>query len=179
MWTGTESTISYNPEFQGFFHLETSFGRIGVVFDLGADKIQKILPPGFTGSFLSGHFSSLKPLLEKYLEAWIFNRPLPYIPDDRLDWTGLTPFQISILCYLKNHSRRGELISYSELALKAGFPKASRACGRALANNPFPLVIPCHRVICQNGEIGGFMGGRQKIILKKKLLRMEGFENWD
>lgn len=108
------------------------------------------------------------------MQALALKNSVSPVPDKVLDWTGLTPFQASILHYLKNHSRRGELISYSELALKAGFPKAARACGGALANNPFPLIIPCHRVVCQNGAIGGFMGNKTNIALKKRLLRMEG-----
>lgn len=172
--TGTENIISYNPENQGFFSIDSFLGRIGFIFHLQTDKIQRILFPGFKALPSSLCSCSHKPLLKQFLEALPLKGPLPEIPDRVLDWTGLTPFQNSILRYLKNHSRRGQLISYSELALKAGFPKAARACGGALAVNPFPLVIPCHRVICQNGGMGGFMGNKKNIVLKKHLLRAEG-----
>ena len=172
--TGTERIISYNPEKQGFFSIESSLGRIGFIFHLQTEKIQRILLPGFKALPSSLCSCSHKPLLKQYLKALDLKGPLPDVPDRVLDWAGLTPFQNSILGYLKNHSRRGQLISYSELALKAGFPRAARACGGALAANPFPLVIPCHRVICKNGRPGGFMGNKKNIVLKKYLLRQEG-----
>jgi len=59
-----------------------------------------------------------------------------------------------------------------------GTPNGARAVGNALANNPFPLVIPCHRVIKSDGGLGGFGGGLQ---MKKYLLENEGInfsEDW-
>ena len=66
----------------------------------------------------------------------------------------------------------GRTISYSRLAKKIGRPTAARAVGGALAKNPLPLIIPCHRVICSNGKIGGFTaaGG---VTLKKRMLELE------
>ena len=52
-----------------------------------------------------------------------------------------------------------------------GIPGGARAVGMALASNPFPLVIPCHRVIRTDGSLGGFGGG---LKMKKKLLGIEG-----
>jgi methylated-DNA-[protein]-cysteine S-methyltransferase len=66
---------------------------------------------------------------------------------------------------------RGEVTTYSGLAAKIGSPGAARAVGTALANNPFPLVIPCHRVVRADGFLGGFGGG---IKMKKELLGKEG-----
>lgn len=66
---------------------------------------------------------------------------------------------------------RGRATSYSRLAKMVGTPKAARAVGTALARNPFPIFIPCHRVIRFNGELGGFGGG---LIMKRTLLKMEG-----
>jgi len=66
----------------------------------------------------------------------------------------------------------GEVLTYSALAKRMGRPKASRAVGNALAKNPLPLIIPCHRVIRSDGKIGGFSapGGMNT---KAKLLRHE------
>jgi methylated-DNA-[protein]-cysteine S-methyltransferase len=66
----------------------------------------------------------------------------------------------------------GKTSSYSLLAKKSGSPAASRAVGNALAKNPMPLIIPCHRVIRGDGKLGGFSatGG---IDLKARLLRLE------
>ncbi|MBN2504293.1 MAG: methylated-DNA--[protein]-cysteine S-methyltransferase [Bacilli bacterium] len=64
----------------------------------------------------------------------------------------------------------GETISYKELALRSGYPRASRAVGSVMRKNPLPIVIPCHRVILANGDIGSFTGG---VRLKKLLLDHE------
>lgn len=62
----------------------------------------------------------------------------------------------------------GETITYSELARNIG-SRAYRAVGNALSNNPFPIIIPCHRVVAING-IGGYSGG---LDIKIKLLELE------
>jgi methylated-DNA-[protein]-cysteine S-methyltransferase len=62
----------------------------------------------------------------------------------------------------------GKTITYSQLAGNIG-TKSARAVGRALANNPIPLIIPCHRVIAKNG-IGGYSGG---VGIKTRLLELE------
>ena len=64
----------------------------------------------------------------------------------------------------------GDVASYKELAEKAGYPNAFRAAGTALGNNPLMLVVPCHRVIRSNGEIGYFGGGEE---VKLMLLDLE------
>jgi methylated-DNA-[protein]-cysteine S-methyltransferase len=65
-----------------------------------------------------------------------------------------------------------ETISYGELAERIGQGGAARAVGGALARNPLPLIIPCHRVTCANGEIGGFSaaGGAR---VKEEMLDFE------
>jgi methylated-DNA-[protein]-cysteine S-methyltransferase len=64
----------------------------------------------------------------------------------------------------------GKTISYSQLAAKAGSPQAYRAAGSACANNPLPIVIPCHRVLKSDGTLGGFGGG---LPVKRRLLEIE------
>lgn len=66
----------------------------------------------------------------------------------------------------------GETASYSEVAAQAGRPAAVRAAGSALANNPLPIVVPCHRVLRSGGEIGSYGGGP---AAKAQLLRLEGW----
>ena len=88
-----------------------------------------------------------------------------------MHWSPLTPFQQTVLkAALK--IPYGSVETYGSLARKIGCPRGSRAVGNALAKNPFPLVIPCHRVIRGDGKPGGFsaVGG---VVLKKKLLQME------
>ncbi|MHC4829813.1 MAG: methylated-DNA--[protein]-cysteine S-methyltransferase [Planctomycetota bacterium] len=53
----------------------------------------------------------------------------------------------------------GEVVSYGDLAELAGRPRAARAVGSAMRNNPVPLFVPCHRVIAAGGKLGGFNGG--------------------
>lgn len=65
----------------------------------------------------------------------------------------------------------GKVATYGQIAKAIGKPKAARAVGQALGNNPIAIVIPCHRVIASDGGLGGFTGG---LHWKKKLLRHEG-----
>lgn len=53
----------------------------------------------------------------------------------------------------------GETVTYGELALRAGYPRAARAVGRVMARNPVPIVIPCHRVVGCGGKMTGYSGG--------------------
>lgn len=66
----------------------------------------------------------------------------------------------------------GQTMTYGQIAKIAGCPKGARAAGNVLAKNPVPLIIPCHRVVCSNGRLGGFSaaGGT---TTKKRLLNLE------
>jgi O-6-methylguanine DNA methyltransferase len=66
----------------------------------------------------------------------------------------------------------GKTITYSELAERIGNPKASRAVGTALSKNPFAPIIPCHRVIRKDGQMGGY-SMKGSIKLKEKILKYE------
>ncbi len=65
---------------------------------------------------------------------------------------------------------RGETQSYSAVAKKLGMPKATRAVARACATNPVAIAIPCHRVVREDGELGGYRWGIER---KEQLLAME------
>jgi AraC family transcriptional regulator of adaptative response/methylated-DNA-[protein]-cysteine methyltransferase len=65
----------------------------------------------------------------------------------------------------------GETRSYSDVAARLGNPRAARAVARACADNPVPVVIPCHRVIEKSGALGGYGGG---VSRKRALLEREG-----
>ena len=65
----------------------------------------------------------------------------------------------------------GQVLSYSDVAAKAGSPKASRAAGNALHNNPVAIVVPCHRILRSDGSLGGYGGG---VPAKAWLLEHEG-----
>ncbi len=66
---------------------------------------------------------------------------------------------------------RGHVSTYQRIAEQIGNPGASRAVGNALARNPFPIIIPCHRAIRSDRTLGGYQGGTD---MKRRLLSMEG-----
>lgn len=87
-----------------------------------------------------------------------------------LDLSRCPPFQQRVL--LAEHAiPRGCVSTYGRIARHIGVPGGARAVGTALANNPFPLVIPCHRALRADGSPGGFQGGTE---MKVRLLAMEG-----
>lgn len=79
-------------------------------------------------------------------------------------------FQKKVL-FAEHAILRGYVSTYGRLAARAGSPNGARAAGRCLANNPFPLIIPCHRTIRSDGTLGGYQGGA---AMKRALLKMEG-----
>ena len=64
----------------------------------------------------------------------------------------------------------GHTRSYGDIARSIGHPKAYRAVGAAMRDNPIPIIIPCHRIIGSNGSLTGFRGG---LPMKKRLLQLE------
>jgi methylated-DNA-[protein]-cysteine S-methyltransferase len=90
--------------------------------------------------------------------------------DYEVDLTGFTDFQRRV--YKETRAiPPGEVRTYGEIARAIGKPGASRAVGNALGRNPACIVIPCHRVVAANGDLGGFTGG---LRWKRALLRLEG-----
>ena len=65
----------------------------------------------------------------------------------------------------------GKVTTYGDIAQALGHPNASRAIGRILNKNPNPVVVPCHRVVMSDGNIGGYAFGKAR---KKELLKKEG-----
>ncbi|HLD36750.1 MAG TPA: methylated-DNA--[protein]-cysteine S-methyltransferase [Planctomycetota bacterium] len=165
--------------------LKTPFGWCGIVFD--ADIIREIILPApdkrkilerlrHHGSktpnakFRPGHHvTEVLNNLKRYFngEKVDFNTPARYITT--LIWSS--KFERSVYKTLMAIPY-GRVQSYQWVAQKAGRPKASRAVGNALAKNPLPIIIPCHRVIKSDGSLGGFsaIGGT---TLKEKLLKLE------
>tara|TARA_B100000929_G_scaffold70000_1_gene53407 strand:- start:424 stop:909 length:486 start_codon:yes stop_codon:yes gene_type:complete len=88
--------------------------------------------------------------LEYFAES---NAPFP-----RLDESCLTPFQTQVLRSLVREAGFGKTVSYAELAAEAGHPGASRAVGSVMAMNPWPLLVPCHRVVRSDCVIGNYSG---------------------
>jgi O-6-methylguanine DNA methyltransferase len=91
----------------------------------------------------------------------------------QFDLRGLTEFQQSVLRKTREIPR-GQVRPYGWVAREIGHPAAVRAVGTALANNPIPYFIPCHRVVRTDGEIGNYGGGGPEA--KKSILAMEGVQ---
>jgi len=94
-----------------------------------------------------------------------------FSPDIPLSLDGFGCFSRSVLTACRRVTF-GQTITYTALAKKVSCPRAARAVGNALAANPLPLIIPCHRVICSDGSLGGF-SGLGGLSLKRKLLAHE------
>jgi methylated-DNA-[protein]-cysteine S-methyltransferase len=108
-------------------------------------------------------FGDLPHRLRRYLGGEPVDFP------DKLDLVEVTRFQQNVFEVVRT-IHYGETKSYGWIANKLGLPKAARGVGQALARNPLPIVIPCHRVISSNGSLGGFGGG---VEIKELLLRLE------
>ena len=67
----------------------------------------------------------------------------------------------------------GQTRTYAWLAARIGSPRATRAVGGALGRNPIPLIVPCHRIIRNDGSLGGF-SAEEGVALKRRLLQLEG-----
>ncbi len=87
----------------------------------------------------------------------------------KLDLSGGTPFQQNVWRQLTKIPY-GRTQSYGQLAQAVGNPKAYRAAGSANGKNPLPIIIPCHRVIRENGDLGGYSCG---LHIKRFLLDLE------
>jgi methylated-DNA-[protein]-cysteine S-methyltransferase len=108
-------------------------------------------------------FGDLPHRLSRYLEGEPVDFP------DKLDLGETTRFQQNVWQVVQMIPY-GETRSYGWVADRLGSPKAARGVGRALARNPLPIVVPCHRVIGSNGSLVGFGGG---VEIKEFLLRLE------
>lgn len=91
--------------------------------------------------------------------------------DVRLDWSGWNSFEVDVwrTCRQIPYAETG---SYKSLAERLGRPGAARAVGAAMGRNPFPIVVPCHRVVKSDGTLGGY-SGPGGVSFKRRLLDME------
>jgi methylated-DNA-[protein]-cysteine S-methyltransferase len=94
-------------------------------------------------------------------------------PDLPLAWEGVPPFTRRVLETLFGQVGHGRTVTYAELAALAGQPGKARAVGQAMARNPWPLVVPCHRVLGAGGGLTGYTNPHG-LSLKALLLRLEG-----
>jgi len=117
-----------------------------------------------TAQFDKTFFKPLQDQIIAYFDGGCIDfRNIPIILD------GFGSFLSSVLTACRDIGF-GRTISYSGLAKEIGRPDAARAVGSALAKNPLPLIIPCHRIIRGDGKIGGFSAPGGTTLKKKMLL---------
>lgn len=90
--------------------------------------------------------------------------------ETRVDLSDVTPFQRRVLLETAKVPA-GRYTTYTQVAARAGRPRAARAAGNALHDNPVAIIVPCHRVLRGDGSLGGYGGG---LPAKEWLLRHEG-----
>jgi methylated-DNA-[protein]-cysteine S-methyltransferase len=131
--------------------------------DLVLDELASEVSPRVV--HLPGRLDEVRRELEEYFGG---RRRSFDVPVDRRLSRG---YRRTVLEALSREVPYGRTVSYKELAERTGNPKASRAVGSAMATNPIPIVVPCHRVLRTGGALGGYGGG---LDTKVWLLRHEG-----
>lgn len=150
---------------KGLLFHTTEIGKLAIA---GNDKF--ITNFYFAGEAIPDNFQETHfPLLEEaafQLDEYLTGRrkyfTLPLRPEG-------TPFMQKVWEYLLTVPY-GEIVSYKDVAVSIGKPDAYRAVALACQKNPIPIFIPCHRVIKNNGDLGGYKGGAS---IKKKLIALE------
>jgi methylated-DNA-[protein]-cysteine S-methyltransferase len=149
----------------GTMRVETPIGPLGV-----AATEAGLVGVSFGGQDIGGDgppptLAEVRRQLDDYFAGLRQSFDLP------LDWSRTSGFQRKVLRELHAHVNFGDTVTYGELAARVGHPEASRAVGIAMATNPLPIVVPCHRVVASGGKLGGFGGGLET---KRWLLTHEG-----
>lgn len=168
----------------GWLVFDTAIGACGVAWnDAGLTAFQ--LPEvdeAATRARLLARPGAAGPL-ETSPPAWLAEAitraraHLAGIPQDLtgvpLDASRVTPFNAKVL-RAAQAIPAGRTMTYGELASVVGSPGASRAVGRAMATNPWPLVVPCHRVVAASGATGGGFSAHGGLVTKERMLQLEG-----
>lgn len=112
----------------------------------------------------SAALDSVRRELDRYFKGRKFEF------ETKVDLSDVTPFQRRVLLETAKVPA-GRYATYTQVAARAGRPKAARAAGNALHDNPVAIIVPCHRVLRGDGSLGGYGGG---LPVKEWLLRHEG-----
>jgi len=175
-----KKSINHDPIFYG--SMDSPVGTVYVALDgkkvvaltFGAttekdfceDLASRILRP------VSRANNVVKPVIDELREYFRGDRQqFSFIPV----LSGCTEFQKRVLAAAARIPY-GQTRTYGWLARNVRNPAAARAVGQAMARNPVPIIVPCHRVIGSNGGLCGFGGGERRLDLKRKLLEIEGVE---
>lgn len=129
----------------------------------GLSKISLAENKGPNKNSADTHLEACKKALDLFFESKPFKLP-------KLDWSPCSAFRKRILQQLIK-VKPGQTLSYARLAENAGHPGAARAAGSCMRFNPWPLLVPCHRIIPTSGGLGNYSLGGPSI--KSSLLEME------
>ena len=167
---------------RGFTLFDTAIGRCGIAWGeagiVGAalpgssdDQLRRRFVERFPGSAESPPPPALEPVIAAVVTLMQGEKvDLSQAP---LDMTGAPPFHQRVYAVARKIPP-GETMTYGEIALAMGEPReAARAVGEAMGRNPFPILMPCHRVLGAGGKPGGFSapGG---VETKLKMLSIDG-----
>ncbi len=157
-----------------FTNIKTQIGNLGLVRD--DDSLLRVYLPNEN---ISKNILQMKYPNENIIENKsgfdeVVNQLTEYIDGKRKHFTiktrmNISPFYKKALAEVVKVPY-GKTASYSQIAQKLNNPKAARAVGSANARNPLPIIIPCHRIIANNGKLGGYGGG---LKMKEYLLKFE------
>lgn len=159
---------------------ETNFGWTGIAGTDGRLS-HLVLPKGSRAEALEALNAGLAPGAVEDDAAFggLPDRLRDYFEGQRVDFSdtsvdldAMPMFARKALLECKNVPS-GTVVTYAEIARRAGSQRACRAVGNAMASNPVPIIVPCHRVVASNGGLGGFSAG---LDWKRKLLKLEGVD---
>ena len=160
-----------------FAEVPSDYGLIALVWREGSGSpVQRIFLSSGESETRAGAFPRARPgsngaidSLRRDMQRFLAGEPVT-LDVGLCDLGRCNPFQRRVL--LAEHAiPRGRVSTYGRIARHIGAPGAARAVGTALARNPFPIVVPCHRAVRANGALGGFRGG---LDMKRRLLEGEG-----
>ena len=160
---------------------QTSIGDMAVVWKPHPFLIRRILLPGdfpedlppevFIDDLDSARFCEPLTGMIRLIQDTLAGTAA-HVPWESLTWDGISDLERAV--YAQTAAiPRGSLSTYKEIARRIGRPRACRFVGNALSKNPFPVLIPCHRVIRSDNKTGGFTGGRS---LKQQLIDAEAVQ---
>jgi methylated-DNA-[protein]-cysteine S-methyltransferase len=161
----------------------TAFGYAAILFQTRPFLVKRVFLPRARRKALTDGIQEIGPAktgrtpavldMCQDMKAYFDGTPVK-TPWKFLDLSGLTPLQRAVLEAVARVPH-GKVRSYGEIAAEIGHPRAARFVGTTLAQNPFPVFIPCHRIVRADGSLGGFYGGtdlkRRMLLLEKQRVR--------
>lgn len=164
-----------------FALFDTAIGRCGLVWDPAGTIVAAALPeaaPEATRARLARRFPDAAEVEPSGPVAAAVDRIRAVLAGGRddladiaLDWSRVPEFDRGVL-EICRAIPPGETLTYGDIARRLGDLALSRGVGQALGRNPFPIIVPCHRVLGADGKTGGFSGGAG-VETKLRMLSIE------